>query len=659
MLGAIVALGAIAAVEARHLQVANDQLAIANTSLNSAKKEAEDQAEKATILAAEEHNARAGAERARTTADNARKMALTALQGEQQAHALAAKQREENRTLLVRQLVANGVQALEHSDLSSALVWFGEALNLDKGDPKRELNHRVRLAAVMRRFPRLVQVWFSVREASFSPNGRLVLLIGSGTKADDAGLVRLADPATGKDVMPPLHHPDGVSLTRFSPDGKILATVSNQGKLRLWDVATGKPRPEPRQATGTVQHVAFSPDGKRLLTGNEEGAARLWEVATGKPLLPPWKHEGKIYRVGFTSDSKRAFSAGSDGFGDNPKGMVRFWDAVKGVALHKIGEFAKPVRGAALSSDDQRLFTVHGQNKAFVWDTVSGKQLAGPLPRLPGKYFDSWFAPDGRVTLTGTATSVQLSDPLTGKALTPPLLHAGDLVHACFSPDGRAVLTSSADRTARVWDAATGLPLTPPLRHNARVLTGSFSADGRRVLTVCAENGVRVWEIPSREQPPLLTQLPTGQQDTEMSPDGKLALALTKAGKLRVWNVVTGKEIALATAAISNVVRAVFSPEGSRLAIADKESLRVWELEPVQGVARALSPPIKYQGDKLLQLRFSPNGSCVAAISGEWNQETWLRIWNANSGEAVASTKPSVKRSFGKGWRSVRTVGAQ
>ena len=69
----------------------------------------------------------------------------------------------------------------------------------------------------------------------------------------------------------------------FSPDGKTLATVSNDGTVWLWDVATPS-RSARRSLTGPpaprIYSVAFSPDGKTLASGNNDGIARLWDVAT-------------------------------------------------------------------------------------------------------------------------------------------------------------------------------------------------------------------------------------------------------------------------------------------------------------------------------------------------------------------------------------------
>jgi WD40 repeat protein len=78
--------------------------------------------------------------------------------------------------------------------------------------------------------------------------------------------------------------------------------------------------------------------------------------------------------------------------------------------------------------------------------------------------------------------------------LAEPLAHQDWVLAAAFSPDGTRVVTASADRTARGWDARTGKPLTEPLAHQGKVTAAAFSADGTRVVTASDDRTARVWD---------------------------------------------------------------------------------------------------------------------------------------------------------------------
>src|SRR6266513_1632057 len=93
-----------------------------------------------------------------------------------------------------------------------------------------------------------------------------------------------------------------------------------------------------------------------------------------------------------------------------------------------------------------------------------------------------------------TAVLTQLSwhVPLTGS-----MWHKDVVYSAQFSPDGQRIVTASADKTARLWDAASGKPIGEPMKHENEVYSAQFSLDGQRIVTASADKTARLWDAAS------------------------------------------------------------------------------------------------------------------------------------------------------------------
>jgi WD40 repeat protein len=273
-----------------------------------------------------------------------------------------------------------------------------------------------------------------------SPDGRLSALPG------EEGLVRLVENASGKEVRRfgirgKLH---SAWPAEFSPDGKLLVVYSNETKkagaggflqphIRLWDVAAGTVVQELDEAFRLEgPPVCFSPCGQLLAvweSGGRRPTISLWDVATGKP-APRFK--GKRIPASwftFTSDG-RFLIVGREWF-------VLFDPAEKGPR-------------------DQGV---------LVCELLTGKTVLR-LEHLRGAVCGA-ASPDGRLlALGGEDGRVGLFDLDTGKLLRRLEGHRGAIRSLAFTPDGKALVSGSADTTALVWDVSAvappaGKPLAP------------------------------------------------------------------------------------------------------------------------------------------------------------------------------------------------------
>jgi WD40 repeat protein len=133
--------------------------------------------------------------------------------------------------------------------------------------------------------------------------------------------VKLWDPATGQELRTLSDHTDGVEIVAFSPDGRLLASGSDDRTVIVWDVAAGQVL---HTLTGedNMTSVAFSPDGRRLASA-EVIKVKLWDVATWEPLRVLEGNSQGVERLIFSPDGKTLIS----GSGDT---TIKLWDLTQG-----------------------------------------------------------------------------------------------------------------------------------------------------------------------------------------------------------------------------------------------------------------------------------------------------------------------------------------
>lgn len=255
----------------------------------------------------------------------------------------------------------------------------------------------------------------------------------------------------------------------FSPDGKRLAFVSNQGKdflsqgrIVFYDLASGKFTPSEAPASGPF---GWSPDGKYLVYARQDGPNRqgshfddlyLWDVDKKKEIR--LTRDARLASPAFSPDGRRLVA-------------VHNSDGSLNLALIELPE--------SLSGKDVSRDVVHRKLTAF----DDGRQVFRPR-----------FAPDGRRIVFAmadlAARDLMQYDLATGR-LHPLLASDADERDALYSPDGLWVYYVS-DRTGiynlyrfhiaggepEALSNVTGGAFQPSLGAGGQVAYASFGPNG-------------------------------------------------------------------------------------------------------------------------------------------------------------------------------------
>jgi WD40 repeat protein/tRNA A-37 threonylcarbamoyl transferase component Bud32 len=389
--------------------------------------------------------------------------------------------------------------ALAHRDLTANLPLPGRADELLEACPTERRNWEWHyLKRVERTEPIVLRAPGSkeYRGVAFSHDGSQI------AAACGDGQIRIWNRRTGE-LAKLAGHEGYVYSVAFNPaDESRLASSGNDGFVRIWDLTSRREslsRPligVKIYAVGMAYCVSFSPDGQLVAAVSEAGTVQVWNAATGNPVHRLEGHEFQASCVAFSRDG-RLLATGSWA------GPVRLWDLQSGRLLKKfqLPEHRYPIACLSFSPDPLGRYLAAGDfdTRVDVWDTANEtihRQLRGHSGFISGLAFHPHDA--RRLASAGEDREVRIWDVPSGRAVMHLAGHIDTCSCLAFSPNGRLLASASYDRTIRLWDATT--PIAEP-RHEycvfnceSEVRSVAISADGTRVAAAGYWAGVQVWD---------------------------------------------------------------------------------------------------------------------------------------------------------------------
>ena len=282
-----------------------------------------------------------------------------------------------------------------------------------------------------------------------------------------------------------------VGSLAFSPDGKLLRGLCQDGKLRSWDVTSGAVRQTTAFDDGDTA-PNFSASG--LTTMGKDGSLKSWDLATGKVakrLSNPGRHARRV--IGPTDGSAYL----SDG---RTEIKVRALDA-NGKERFVVPSGLGGLGALAISPDGANVVAASYDADVRAWNARNG-ELLRLIDELPVSMFDLKFSPDGKwLAAAGADRIVYIYDTKTWR-VSRQFTGQPEMISAlAFSSDGGRLasggfseLTQKRPVKVIVWDVKSGAKLRI-FDASQRVASVVFSPDGSLTAVSTGTKSIDLWQV--------------------------------------------------------------------------------------------------------------------------------------------------------------------
>lgn len=428
----------------------------------------------------------------------------------------------------------------------------------------------------------------------------------------------------------------------LAPGGTYFAVATRMG-LWWYEMSSKPPIALWETERGLIASAHFSPNGEWIAIANWDGILKVMDVQSGECLAQMKRmEEQNIYaHVVFSADCKWIATANQDG-------IVEVLDVHRGVCVAQMDrgeretesndvsqlEFSSDCQFLAATVDNPKIYSSHDGKlinpdtegtQTYVWHPEIGEVIA----KFAGRSFV--FSPDSRL-LAGVASDETVNDTdrvdrcvsvwnlITGERIAHFTEHTDWINTIAFSPCGEFLVSSSTDKSLRVWDIGTGVQKMVYANSETSWKEPFYSQEGELLASVDRQDTTEIWNVERCEKLYTLELHPRSINAKWFRRFPQLALANIRANATpiqtaNVSNIHTSSTIHEFVCYPDPIL---FSPDGTTLvAKGDRNGIMSWD------VARKQVTEILLEGKRISSFTALPCGKMLAASIRDKNVKVW------------------------------------
>ena len=467
------------------------------------------------------------------------------------------------------------------------------------------------------------------------------------------------DSITGKELYQLTDHTNGINIIRFSPDGNVIATESQDESIHMWDTNTGNHLYTVSDSEFGLYDPVFSPNGKIITVQCAEKftyfrkTVRLYDVKTGKHLNTISDNTHQIHNIRFSPDSKMFAMWGYR--------QIRLWNTSTGQLLRTVNDPCETfhdnkIKDVQFSPDRKKIFVLSSiyysrESRGSSWTgnvgivnfrnigSMEWKQLERKRHALDDEGFSSLsFSPDGNTlaTIHKSDGNVELWDINTGDHINPLIgKDIGRIDTLSFSSNGRLIATGGRDGTIHLWAAKQGMHLIPLSGHKSQIKNIVISPDGMTILSEDTDNTVNLWNAITGQLLKTFDGYTESVYDVALTPDGNTIASWSSDKALRLYDINTGKlhkqynlNEQHKLNGIKGYVSTIYFPLNGNTFITQSiwSHLCLWHVNTGELIIR-----MSERDNYIEQVHISPNRKTIAGLTSD----NTIMVWDVNTGLVV------------------------